>query len=277
MKTTQKILGMLAWIMLVIGAGVSTVSAAAIGDSFKIGEYSAGWIFIGIGIILGIAVVIPKLLAAEIKKKVAAITIALLVIGVVLVGVTYDPGVAEVTADEQCPTVEIAGWCVLSTEASAYNDDITYDNDTYEFVIPLTVLDSSDGQIEDTIVKINFSLDPTSSGGQSADILWPVYYKSNQYDMKYNGEKVFSESSGQYDVEWSDSSGSTRYEGQQDIRIDSDGEADLTYTFNNNTAGNWVTELSQIGDTLSWTIEFWNGCGWSQTVDVTAIVISYTE
>jgi|GEM_PF-6318436 len=263
--------------LLLIGAGVTTVSAEALGEGWTIlGGVSASIALLIIGFVI-IGADATKFVPASYKKIVFAIGVAFLFIGGIFFFVhTPTSTTADITGATDCPEISLTATIVTGTDASDNNNDCVYDNDTFDLTIPLTVSDSSDGNLTDKVVSLNFTIDPTSPGGYDAAKMWPVYYKCDDYDLKYNGEKVFSESSGKYDVKWTDPTGTFRYEHSQDIRLDEEGWAVIEFTFANNTAGNWVTELSQIGESLSWTMEFWNGCGWRQTIDVTAMVVSYT-
>ena len=88
-------------------------------------------------------------------------------------------------------------------------------------------------------------------------------------------EDVFDKTGNYYDVEWMTASGTENYDSTIDMQITDTGWAMCTMDFNNNTAGNWVTEISAIGDSITWYINFWDDLGFREVITVTAMVVEY--
>ena len=110
----------------------------------------------------------------------------------------------------------------------------------------------------------------------TADTMATIHFSSD-YDLEYGGEEVFNKSGNYFSVDWTTSTGTQSYTDTVDMQVSEDSWALITWTFNNNTAGNWVTELDAIGDSATWYVRFWNDCGtWSETVTITAIVVEFT-
>lgn len=282
MEKTKKFLIMATLMMLLFGAGVTElVCAKAIGEGYTIGDYNAGWILIIIAIIIGFIVIIGKASKILTWKGSGALTIPLvliLIIGLamVFVQVEEETGLGIVS---ECPDFKITATAVTSgtyyITTSNWDETEYTSGDIGTLTIPLTVSDSSDGNLTDHISALNFTLDPIA-GGRPATTMATIHMSSD-YNLKYSGEDVFDKTGNYYDVNWTSASGTERYTDTQDMQVSEESWALCTWEFNNGTAGNWVTKLSAVGDSITWHVTLWNDCGtWSATVTIIAIVVSYT-
>lgn len=250
-----------------------TASAGAIGDDYSIGGFGAGWVLVGIAII-GFVLIYFKVFKKELGRKILAPFVAILLIGLALQFVTIEePATAEI-APSDCPEFDISGNAIIS--GTYYITTAVFDNDTMTLTVPLTVQDSSDGNLTDHKTGVNLTVDPIAIAGGASDISAVIHFDSD-YLMKYGGEYVLDESGDEYEAVWTKPGMTTkRYAGTYDLTVAEEGWLQIDYTMNNATAGNWVSELSQIGDTVTWYITLSTTCGWRETITVNGIVISYT-
>lgn len=271
MKKPNVLIMMLVSSILTI-VGSITASAESVGAGYTIFGYSAGWVFIGIAVIV-IALILLKVLSTEIAKKAWAVAVALLFVGLILVAVQTPTATTTTTTEDSCPDFEITGTAV--TSGTDYITTTVWDEDTLTLTVPLTVQDSSDGNLTCHKTGLNLTFDPVGSGYTADDITTVKF--SSDYLMKYGGEYILDEDSTGYLAVWTTNDGTEYYDDQMDITADSSDWAQIDFTFVNATSGSWVTELDAIGDSKTWYISCSNDCGtWSETITVTAIVISYT-
>jgi hypothetical protein len=269
-KSILKIMLMTA---IALAMSAITVSAEALGADYSVYGVQVGWWLIAIGaviLILGKADIISKDI---ILGKAIVIFIALIVIGALLVVPMDTPAQEADTTGKTCPDFEITGSAINT--GTDYIGDTVWDEDTYTLTVPLTVQDSSDGNLTGHKAGLNLTFDPVGSGYETTQIVTVTF--SSDYLMKYGGEYILDEDSTGHMAIWTTTEGTEYYDDQIDITAESSDWAQIDYTFVNATAGSWVTELDAIGDTKSWYINLANDCGtWSQTVTITAIVVSYT-
>ena len=256
---------------LAIGASTITASADTVGEGWEILGYSAGWVLIAIALV-GFGLGALKVLSAEVMKKVWVIFVALLLVGALLLVVNIPTAEPATTTTGKCPDFEITGSAITTGN---YNPDTVWDEDTLTLTIPLTVSDSSDGNLTFGLAGVNLTWDPIGSGFTSEDITTIIF--SSDYLMKYGGEYLLDEDSTGYKAIWTTSSGAEYYDDTIDVTADSTTWSRIDYTFVNGTAGSWVTELDAIGDSKTWYVSASNNCGtWSETITIIAMVISYT-
>jgi hypothetical protein len=272
MKNIKKSI-ILATIMLLFGAGtIQLVCAKALGEGWTLGEYPLGWILIIVAIIGGFIVLLAKASKVLKWKGAGALTVPVVIIlllGVAMVFVEVEP----VTAVSKCPEFEITASAV--TTGTYYISTVNWDEDENLFTIPLTVSDSSDGNLTDHITALNFTIDPIA-GGRTADTMATIHMDSD-YTIQYGGEDIFDKTGDYYDVNWTSPTGTESYKDTQDMQVSETSWALCTWEFNNGTAGNWVTELSAIGNSITWHVNFWNDDNtWTETIMITATVVSYT-
>ena len=273
-KIKAKIMGILALVLVFIGASAELVSAKTLGDGMSIMGYNAGYVLIIVGIVAALIVAMTKIAPAKSKPMVYGIAAVLIIGGLALAFVNVEETATGDTTASGCQDFDLS--VSTLTSGDGWITGTVWDEDTKTLTIPLTVSDSSDGNLTGHLSGVNCTIDPLAALGDTADTMATLHYRSTNYDLKYNGEKVFNEQGGYYNVEFTDAGGEDNYEGSQDIQLSSTGWVKYQIQFNNGTAGNWVTELSQIGDSLSWEVEFFTDCGIVETWDVVAIVVSYT-
>jgi len=261
--------------MLVIGASVA--SAEVIGDNYSINGIGLGWILIGISALL-MVLAHPKVgILKKFSKPAYTVLIVALLIGFAMQFVTVDDvadGTGANTVVSGCPDFDVSG--IPITSGTNYITTATFDNDTMTLTVPLTVADSSDGNLTDHKTGVNLSVDPIAIPGMLSTNMATISFETD-YLMKYGGEYILDETSGDYEATWTVGSNTHRYAGSVDMDISDNKYLQIDYTFENSTAGNWVTELSQIGDTATWYITLSDACGNNiETITVNAIVVSYT-
>jgi len=273
MKGKSKILGIIALVMAMVGTLVTTASATTLGDGIAIGGYNVGWILVAIGIFV-IVLTLLKLLEG---KKFMTGAIVLILIGAILL-VPYETQTI-VTTDDDDDCCDFEYTCAVVNGADATSKDIqgVWDEDSKTWTLPITVTDSQDGNLSNNFAALNITFDPIGSGKTSDDIC-TIHFETD-YLMKYGGEYLLDEDSTNYIAIWNSALGSTNYiDDSIDITAGSTAWARLNYTFNNGTAGNWVTELDAIGDSKTWYITMTNDCGtWTDTITVKLIVVAYTD
>jgi len=270
MKKRTILLVLSAFLMLIVGAGMQ-VSAGAIGDDWTIGGYNPGLVLIGIGLLI----VAMGYFGIWNLKKVAGFGIGAMLIGAIFLVPFTAQTVETDTSDSDCPMFEISG----SAITSGNTDDIsstTWDDDTLTLTIPLTVADSSDGNLTGYEAGVNLTIDPMGAGRTTEDMATVTV--TTDYLMKYGGEYIIDETGGDYDATITTADGTEYYEDTIDIQLTETAWAEVEYDFVNGTSGSWVSELSQIGDSVTWYITVENSCGTqTETITVNAIVVSYTE
>jgi len=255
-------------LVVLVGASV-TASAEALGAGYQIMGIEAGWFLIGLAIAVG--VIIFFFLKKDLMKKAMVPLVACLLIGGALVFI--EAPVANITGSGDCPDFEVTGTAI--TSGTGYITSTVWDEDDMTLTVPLTVSDSSDGNLSAHKTGVNLTFDPIG-GGWTADDIATINFASD-YDFKYGGEYVLDEDSTGYSAIWTTTGGTEYNSDSIDIVASGTDWAQIDYTFVNGTAGSWVTELDAVGDSVTWYITLSNGCGtWTDTITVTAIVVSYT-
>jgi hypothetical protein len=257
--------------LLLIIAGATSVTAKSLGQSWgwTIAGYDAGWIIIIIGIIIGI-LSLPQLDILS-TKIFGSLALAAIIFGGALVGIQVAP--------EQ-PAAAITDCCEIDFTAAAINSggdyitDTTWDENTNTLTIPLTVADSSDGNLTGSAAGINITLDPIGQGKTTQDLC--NIDVSSDYTFKYGGEDVLDKTGNSYRAEVTTSSGTEYYTDTVKVSADTTAWVNVSWFFINATSGSWVSELSQIGNSLTWYITLSNACNEQKTITVIAMVISYT-
>ena len=266
MKKTRAIISILALLMLVVGAA-ATASADALGDGYEMGGIQIGYWLIGIAIIIGILIFMNVLA----KKKFTTPAIALIILGALLLIPFTAPTATIADTDTDCCPFTLTASAL--TSGTDYISTATWNSNTKTLTVPLTVADSSDGNLTGHITGLNITVNPTCSGSLSTQI--EVFTFSSDYLMKYGGEYILDEDSTGYNAIWTTTSGTDYYDTTVKVTADDTGWANITYTFVNETSGSWVNELDQIGDTLTWYVLVSNGCQ-TERITIHAIVVDYT-
>jgi len=264
MKKLRKIL--MIGLMLIITAG--SAMAGAIGDTYTVMGMNPGWILVIIGL-LAIGLGYWDFIA---KKKAVTAGIGIIVFGAIfLVPVTAT--VAPPTTTTDCPGFEISA--TATTSGGDYITTTTWDETSQTLTVPLTVQDSSDGNLTGDQAGINITIDPIGAGYTTENMATVTV--STDYLFKYGGEYVIDETGGDYSATIETADGTEYYTDTIDIQLTTTAWCYVSYTFVNATSGSWVSELSQIGDSVTWYITLANSCGsQTETITVNAIVVSYT-
>jgi len=206
-------------------------------------------------------------------KKFATLGIGIIVIGAIFVIPIEAPEDAPSTIvpTSDCCEFEVTGSAV--TTGSNYISDTTWDEDTLTLTVPLTVSDSSDGNLSAHKTGVNLTIEPLCDTGDADK--YRIYSVESDYLMKYGGEYLLDEDSTGYSAIWTTEEGTEYYDDNIKIGDDTSDWAQIDYTFVNGTAGSWVTELDSIGDSKTWYVTIANDC-FTETITIQAIVVSYT-
>ena len=266
MKTKMRKVGIIALLTAMIMTLVTTVSAETVGEGITVGGVNLGWVIVIVGIVVaGLAY------WDVLSKKLIVGGIILIVVGAIFL-VPYETTTIVTTTDDDCCDFEFSGAVI---HAGAHDITSVWDEDDQSWTIPLTVADSSDGNLTGHCASLNITFDPIGSGKTANDIC-TVHFESD-YLMKYGGEYIVSEDSTNYMAIWTTEDGTEYIDDSLDITADSSDWARINFTFNNGTAGNWVTELDAVGDGKTFYITMSNDCAsWTETITVKLIVVSYT-
>jgi len=264
-KRNQIAVFMASMLMLVMTA--ISACAEALGDSMNIGGYNLGWILVGVAVVLALVGVLGY---GNVKKFGTFAVVLLLLGGLLLIPFETATVPTGQVVDDCCP-FEVTGSAV--TSGSNYISDATWDEDTLTLTVPLTVNDSSDGNLTGHKTGLNLTVEPLCSGSTADDI--EIICFSSDYLMKFGGEYILDEDSTGYSAIWTTTEGTEYYDDCVKVTADTSDWAQIDYTFVNATSGSWVTELDQIGDSKTWYITVGNDCH-TETITVQAIVVSYT-
>jgi hypothetical protein len=269
--------------VLLIGAGADVVCAKALGDDFSVMGYNLGWILLGIGVFVGLLFIIlksAKLVTGKATKAFVLPVIIILLLGIALVGVQYEPAATGQVVGTECPVFKITATPVITGNnyigGTSGNADPQWDKDNLVYTVPIKIDSAANGRLNESIIALNFTLDPLSTSDMTADTMATIHMKSD-YDTVYNDKDVFSKFNNYYCVNWTSDAGTVSYEDSQDMQVSNTGWALCTWQLNNNSATNWVNQLSAVGNCLSFYVTFWNDCySRSETITVTLIVVGYT-
>jgi len=258
---------LLIFLMLMVTAG--SAMAGALGETYTVMGMNPGWILVIVGL-LAIGLGYWDIIA---KKKAMTFGIGIIVIGAIfLVPITAQVTPGPFTTGD-CPMFEITASAI--TSGSDYITTTTWDEDSQTLTVPLTVADSSDGNLTGDQAGINITIDPIGAGYTTENMATVTI--STDYLFKYGGEYVIDESGGDYSAEITTADGTEYYTDTMDIQLTDTAWAQVDYTFVNATSGSWVSELSQVGDSVTWYITIANSCGsQTETITVNGIVVSYT-
>jgi hypothetical protein len=197
MKKMQKLFGMLLVMLIAIGASVTTVSAAKVGDDLSVGGVGLGWILIGI-----VVIIVVILLAVQVSKKAAKpfvpILAILLIAGLILqcVDVAEEPG-------------EITPSIIWSVSATADAGNVTIDDDARTITVLCHVNVTAETMLDDddtahTAPIINFTISPTQTTG-----LVDTSLGATTQAVVNNPDKEFTEDSTIYGL-FADASGENK-------------------------------------------------------------------
>jgi hypothetical protein len=265
----KQMLWIYAILLSVIGMAMN-VSAEPIGSDYTLMGFNLGWALVIIGIAFFVLVGL-NFIKKGTAKKMGVIFVAMLLIGLALVFVEKAPETStaqQVTSD--CCDFDFSASAIAS--GGDFITTTTWDEDTNTLTIPLTVADSSDGNLTGSAAGVNITLEAM---GATNDM--NCYFTvSSDYTMKYGGEDVLDKTGNSYRAEITTDDGTEYYEDTFGIAAGSTDWVNVSWFFVNGTSGSWVSELSQVGDSLTWYIDIENECGSSERITVTAIVVSYT-
>jgi len=230
-----------------------------------------GWITVLAGLVL---------LFMAIKNKLSiGHPIVTWILALALIALPFYYGVVEVPGFQDDPlyappptvTPSCSGWAITAT-AGGLNANETYNADTRTLTAP-TVIGSND--LEDTQVALNFSLRPVPLAGQTSQDLAVIYYEVLNYNVKFEGEYVLTESSDEQWANWTNSQVvDEKYSAQSSMLLTGTAWANLTLTFDDG-AGSWAAEVTSddLYDPIAtFTVRFYDNCGWSQTYTINLIV-----
>jgi hypothetical protein len=266
----QKLVNMMLVISM-LALFVGTVSAETLGEQWTVMGYNGGWMILVLGILVGLVAAMVKM-AKAIKGPLLAICVVLIIGGIVMATVTVpDTTTADTTSTTgNCCDFEFTGSAI--TSGGDYITTTTWNENTNTLTIPLTVADSSDGNLTGDCAGVNITLEAL---GLTTDTNC-VYTITSDYSMKYGGETVIDKTGNDYRAEITTEDGTEYITDKVQIAAGSNDWINISWFFVNGTSGGWVSELSQVGDELSWYATIENACGEKQTITVHAIVVSYT-
>jgi len=180
---TKIVLAMLS-VFALLQAVVSTVAAKAVGDGYQIMGYNAGWIFLGIGVVL-VVLFATKILSIpkSIGVKVVAGMIAIpLVLGSVMVFVETPSAPAATVTGLADMEFEISASAV--TTDGTYYPDTTFDDGTNIFTVPYRYNETSDTLTEHTDnstygddPRLSFTIKPELQDDSDDDDLAVIYFE----------------------------------------------------------------------------------------------------
>lgn len=256
-------------VIAVLAMFVGTVSAETLGEQYTIMGYNGGWGVLVLGILVGLVAAMFKM-AKAIKGPLLAIAAVMIVGGLVMATVSVpDAPVADTTSTDCCD-FEITGSAIAS--GGDFITSTTWDQTTKTLTVPLTVADSSDGNLTGSAAGVNITLEALGMTTTTNC----VFTISSDYTMKYGGETVIDKTGNNYRAEITTASGTDYLTDKVQIAAGSDAWVNLSWFFVNGTSGGWVSELSQVGDSLTWYATIENSCGNKETISINAIVVSYT-
>ena len=267
----SKLVFFVAFVMSLVGMA-SSASAEALGEGYSLMGINLGWALVLLGVAFFILVGL-NVVKKSTGKKWGTLFVAFLLVGLALVFV-------EVPAETQTADISDSNCCGIDYSASAiasggdFITSTTWDESTDTLTIPITVADSSDGNLTGDMAGINITLDPLASGMTTDNIC--MFTISSDYTMKYGGEDVLDKTGSDYLAEITTADGTEYLSDVVKLTADDTAWVNVSWTFVNATSGSWVSELSQVGDSLSWYITIENACGDTERITVTAIVVSYT-
>ena len=271
MKNMKQKLSSLMLVVSVLAMFVGTVSAETLGEQWTVMGYNGGWMLLVLGIIVGLVATMVKM-AKAMKGPLLAIGAILIVGGLVMATVTVPE---DTTADTTSTTGNCCDFDFTGSAIASGGDFITsttWNENTNTLTIPLTVSDSSDGNLTGSAAGVNITLEAL---GLTTDTNC-VFTITSDYTMKYGGETVIDKTGSDYRAEITTSSGTEYLTDKVQIAAGSDTWINCSWFFVNGTSGSWVSELSQIGDSLTWYVTIENACGEKETITINAIVVSYT-
>ena len=273
MKKTQKTLGIVSLVMLMLGTLVTAVSAATVGDPYTMGGYHIGWILVGIGVFVFLAAVVVASVASKGKAIKFGAPIFVIAVAFVLVGAfTFtDVAVTQVTT-------ESVTWDVTCASDTA---DLTINNDARTITkliwadVDFAVINATDDSVWVDAVDdmwLNFTITPSMAIGVSAT--------TNQATTNcavLNPDKTFSEDGTSYDL-----FEEVTANGDKNVAWTTDGTSDyesklITVTIGGSeTASLYITLLDdglsqyEAGESQSFQISV-GGITYTATVIVTAL------
>jgi len=267
----SKLVFFVAFVMSLVGMA-SSASAEALGEGYSLMGINLGWALVLLGVAFFILVGL-NVVKKSTGKKWGTLFVAFLLVGLALVFV-------EVPAETQTADISDSNCCGIDYSASAiasggdFITSTTWDEDSETLTIPITVADASDGNLTGDMAGINITIDPLASGMTTENIC--EFTISSDYTMKYGGEDVLDKSGSNYLAEITTEDGTEYLSDVVKMTADETAWVNVSWTFVNATSGSWVSELDQVGDSLSWYITIENACGEQERITVTAIVVSYT-
>jgi len=206
MKRMHKVIGMLLFIAIAIGASATTVSATALGESLSVYGVALGW-FLVVGAIVVAVICLALQVKSKVMKPLGIILFLIVIAGLLLVFVDVAEEPAEVTS--------AVTWSVSATVDAG---NVTIDNDA-RTITALYLENVSDEIINDTDSTgytspiINFTIAPTQTVG-----LVDTTLGATTQAIVNNPDKEFTEDSTTYDL-FLDASG----EDKKDLEWDADG------------------------------------------------------
>ena len=257
----------LACAMVLLGAGV-TVSAATIGDGYSIAGYNAGWVLLIVGVIM-VALAWMMKFQKTVKTFMTWVFGALAVIGLIMLTVQA-PATTVTDTDTTCCDFEVTGTAI--TSGGTWITTTAWEESTNTLTIPLTVADSSDGNLTGDSAGVNLTLE--ALGGETTQNC--VFTITLDDTMTYGGEYLLDKSGSDYCAEIHTASGTEYGSDKVQVAAGSTAWVNCSFRFVNATSGSWVSELSAIGDSITWYTTVQNACGESVRITITAIVVSYT-
>jgi len=263
------------WMLMMFVALVSlvamafNVSAATLGEGISIFGYNGGWFIVVVGIIVAVVAFAWKTSGNSSKLPAYIVALLLIIAGGFIAIADFEEAPAADTTGDNCCDFELTGTAIT---AGAVFVDSTWNENTNTLTVPLTVADSSDGNLTGYAAGVNVTLEAL---GLTNDVNC-VFTVTSDYTMTYGGETVLDKTGDDYRAEITTASGTEYVTDVVQVAAGSTAYINCSWYFINGTSGSWVTELSQVGDSLTWYVTFENSCGDKETITVHAIVVSYT-
>lgn len=218
MKKISKILGVLLLIWVALGAVVNTVCAKAIGADYTIWGFNAGWVLIGVAVIIGL------LFWAKVLKMPKSVGIKPLAF---IVAILLCAGFLMVFVETPTPSASVSGLADMTfnieasavTTAGSYYPDTTFDEGSGLFTIPYKANSTSGGLYEHgdnssygDDPRLNFSIKGDFPENADDDDLAIIYFEVVNPALYVGSDAdnyVLVKTNDKHQATWTDQDGAT--------------------------------------------------------------------
>ena len=189
---------------------------------------------------------------------------------------------ADDAVDEDCITT---GWLITPVElgtAGMETLDANWNSDKTVCTVPVNTADGTTGTVfTDNATRMSFTIEPLVKTGADNTQLATIYYKTD-YAMTIGGDDLLYKSGTTYFANWSDASEArSDYEGSDSLAAGAQDNVSCDFVLNRNrgnTTGSAAYRFvtGGTGTSESFTITFWDNCGFSETFTVNVVNVGKT-